>query len=439
MPDRSNDVLLPTLRSAYVRAQSDDGYDVRTDDDPNSTAPQTPAAPEIRTQPENHSVSRTFLKLLSLWVGTIILTASVAALVTGYQAKGILTPAQKSTYNLLSTVLILVLGLSFFEAFKELARHMRDNLCRLFDSRGEEAELIQGFDSLLKVIRLTALTPKWSLRVFCVLWLLINFGAQMLSALINLEVTVDDGHDQNGAYHRSGKPLVSKIDCYYSNTTCPGAVPRHALAHAYGDMTLATPRGYYNDIPNTKQDFQVWRRRDLSQFAHRFNEYNPNDKQQAYPYMTDRIITSASGECIEYDQDDKTEPDIVGHSSATKFTYRNKTFSDTVSIPNLALGRDGTTYIYRGIHPPDLANASMTVCGDRCMYLWVYKNPGKTDGPKFYQCPITVSNVSNTKQPEHEVPRAVARVAAVSIALQGQVRGPVDDPDYHQFQFYAIG
>ena len=61
-----------------------------------------------------HSESKTFLKLLLLWIGTIFWTALVAAMVKIYQAKGVITPAQKAVYNFLTLVLILILGLSFF-------------------------------------------------------------------------------------------------------------------------------------------------------------------------------------------------------------------------------------------------------------------------------------------------------------------------------------
>lgn len=61
-----------------------------------------------------HTRRRTSLKLLSFWVGTIVLTGLVVMLATVYRGAGVMTPTQKSTYNLASVVLILILGLSFF-------------------------------------------------------------------------------------------------------------------------------------------------------------------------------------------------------------------------------------------------------------------------------------------------------------------------------------
>ena len=59
-------------------------------------------------------LSRLLLKLISFWVGTLCFTSLVVAVVTIYRAKGVLTPAQKDFFNLILTVLILLLGLTFF-------------------------------------------------------------------------------------------------------------------------------------------------------------------------------------------------------------------------------------------------------------------------------------------------------------------------------------
>ncbi|KAI4182460.1 MAG: hypothetical protein LQ348_004848 [Seirophora lacunosa] len=412
----TNDTLLPTSRHPYARAHSDDGHSEQTDDDASSGAshaltefpisvPPTPSVPPIQSVPRTRRVAlRTWLKIFSFWIATLILTFAVERLVGVYEAKGVLTPAEKSTYNLLATVLILILGLSFAEAFKELARQMGGKLSQTFASSGEEKELILGLDSLLKVVRLIIISPKWSIRAFCIFWLAVNFAALMLSALISLEVTVDDGHNYNGTYHESGKPLVPKIDCFYQNTSCAAdPVPIHALAHSYGETTLANPRGDYSDADDllkAKQDFQVWRRRDLGQYAHRFREYNLDDTQMAYPYFTKRFVTSSGGGCFEYSVDEKTGKDTSGDQNARNFTYRNETFIDTIAIPTADLGREGTTYIYRGEFPPAKASSPLVVCGER---YWV------------------------------------ARVAAVSIALKGQWHPRIKDRDFHQFQFYAFG
>lgn len=130
---------------------------------------------------------RTFLKQLFLWTVTIVFAVLVLAIVLIYKAKGVLTPAQKSTFNILLIILILFLGLSFFvgssrgfrlhfcshkqqEAFKELARAMSNKTILPSGRSQEEVELIGNFDSLLKVARLSWVASHWRLRIFCIFW-----------------------------------------------------------------------------------------------------------------------------------------------------------------------------------------------------------------------------------------------------------------------------
>ena len=261
----------------------------------------------------------------------------------------------------------------------------------------------------------------------------------MLSALISLEATVDDGNNYNSTYLRGGDVKVSNLTCYAHNGGCPSRVTKQALAHAYGEAALSSDCGAYEavaDIAVSKQDHGYFCRNDWQEFSYRFSEYNPNDTQKAYPHFTNRTFTASSGQCLVYDQVGKGVAATVGDMSACKFTYNGST-SGTITIPTANLGREGTTYTYQGMHPP--ASASREACGPRCLWMWVYKNPGATEGPKIYRCPVTVSVVNNARQHEHHIPDAVARLAVASIALEGQFQGSRNGPIFKQFQFYASG
>lgn len=117
--------LLPTRRPPYTRAPSTGGddFDTRSDASRLPLTTWTSVRSEIRTVSEQVSHRNIFLKLLFLWLGTILLTASVVGLVFGYQSKGVLTRAQKSTFTLLVTVLILILGLSFSVSYSSCNKH----------------------------------------------------------------------------------------------------------------------------------------------------------------------------------------------------------------------------------------------------------------------------------------------------------------------------
>lgn len=267
-------------------------------------------------------------------------------------------------------------------------------------------------------------------------------AAQMLSALISLEVTIEDGNNYNTTYVREGKVQVSNLTCYDPKADCPGAVQEHVLAHTYGEAILGSSCGPYlelADVLGSREDYKYYCRRDpgRQEFAYRFSEYNPNDTQKTYPQFTKRIITAASGVCTEYRQLEYVN-DTIGGDSALRFTYNNPTTGNgSIKIPTSFLGLAGTTYIYRGFKPPN--KATVWACGDRCLLMWVYKNAQAHDKPRFYQCPITISEVSNSGQPEHNISDFVARLAAASIALQGRTHKPGAELDWEQFQFYASG
>ena len=259
----------------------------------------------------------------------------------------------------------------------------------------------------------------------------------MMTALISLEATVDDGNNYNTIYLREGIVNVSDLSCFYSGPVCPehNDATVGTRAHSYGESIIAAQCGKYNeigDIVNLKYNYDYFCREDDQEYAYRFNEYNRNDTQKAYPHFTNRTIAASSGPCVEHDQVGGGVP----KNSAQNFTYSNGSVNGSILIPNDKLGFVGTTYIYRGFDPPP--KATQYACGPRCIWMWAYKNVGG-DGPKFYQCPITVGPVGNTSQPEASVPDSVARVAAASIALQGQETPAGHRQDWSAFQFYAIG
>lgn len=264
----------------------------------------------------------------------------------------------------------------------------------------------------------------------------------MLSALISLEVTIEDGNNYNTTYATEGKVQVSNLTCYDPKADCPGSVQEHVLAHTYGEAILGSSCGPYTelaDVIGSQQDYYYYCRRDpgRQEFAYRFSEYNPNDTQKAYPQFTSRIITAASGICTEHEQIENITA-TLGGESAKHFTYTNPTNGHNgIRIPTSFLGDYGTTYIYRDPGTPDTATA--WACGDRCLLMWAYSNYASDEGPKFYECPITISEVSNSGQPEHNVSHFVARLAAASIALQGRTHGTWPNLDWEQFQFYASG
>ena len=112
MEDATEMTLLPagTPRSTdlYTESTNNDGFDARLGSGEITVVSTTP------NLLARLSASTLLVKLLSLWALTVTFTVLVLVIVLVYKAKGVITPAQKTTFNVLLTALILFLGLSFF-------------------------------------------------------------------------------------------------------------------------------------------------------------------------------------------------------------------------------------------------------------------------------------------------------------------------------------
>ena len=267
--------------------------------------------------------------------------------------------------------------------------------------------------------------------------------AQISVASVSLTYTVDDGKTYSDTYLTNGIVNSTNLTSYFNGQRPLGPEVNQAVAHTYGEVAQGG-KGCepYEDIAqvyNSSNDPPYFCRRTpgKQQFAYRFKEYNYDDREKIYPSFTNRIITASSGECLNYTELNHTlGPDLYNIMAAWNYTFSNSTYNSSISIPISSDGWTATTYIYRGPKLPHLAEDN---CGDRCLWIWAHRAelPG-SDTSTFYQCPITISEVSNATTALQDVPDSVARVAAASIALQGRWSGPVKNKIWTQYQFYAI-
>ena len=215
-----------------------------------------------------------------------------------------------------------------------------------------------------------------------------------------------------------------------------------ALAHNWGQNIKTFPCQSYEDIAEvykSRQNFFYFCRRTAGkqEFTYRFKEYNSDDDEKAYPYFTNRLITASSGVCIEYNVlGNKPYYDPIQNLGYFNYTFSNFTNTSSILIPMTSVGWSATVYIYRGPELPQLTKVNS--CGNRCLWIWAHRTsvPGNS-ASTFFQCPITISEVSNATTPLHKIPDPVARVAAASIALQGRWAGEPTKKTWTQYQFNA--
>lgn len=272
--------------------------------------------------------------------------------------------------------------------------------------------------------------------------------------MISITYTIDDAQDFTGTYLRYGNVAVKNLTCYLHDgfKDCPFQVIQDQLAHSYGEVTQGPDTtsplecGHYSnldDVINSKNNFPYYCRRNPTnqEFAYRYKEYNPSDRQKIYPHFTKRVIRASSRPCTEYSEIGRRQSTVgdnfPNQISALNITYTDGQRNETILIPTSALGMEGTTYIYRGPQAP--AAATTYGFGPRGIIMWAYRNPGAAQASRFYECPITVEVVTDVRNPAHNISDSTAREAAASIALQGQFKNLGNVRDFTQWQWYASG
>lgn len=270
---------------------------------------------------------------------------------------------------------------------------------------------------------------------------------------MTLTYDFEAGSNYKGTYRTTDTVNAPDLSCYFHNRTCP--IPRGAddlsaeetkqgLAHNHGQSSMSSDCGLYFDskfetskVYKDKDKYQYYCNRNLGQqqFAYRFLEFNPKDKERTYPWLTDRVITTSSGKCTVYNETDSERGD---RQQKYNITSTDGSETDTIDIPFAVEQMRATTWIYRGKLEP--AKAKDQQCGRRCINVWAHRNAGMGEPSTFYKCPITVGEVSNAKNDAQKVPDDIAYLAGASIAVNGRARiANVKQLDWTQYQFSPFG
>ena len=260
---------------------------------------------------------------------------------------------------------------------------------------------------------------------------------------------MDKGTNSSGVFTSPGMVSTCSLDCYhespFSNNCSSAPETPQALAHAYGEITTARrlcPYTIDDDIKDAPQDCGYFANNDGQEFALRYLEYNLNDSVGTYPYRTNRIIKASSGPCYQYSVDIDQVYSIDGTDGIQEifvYPFFNATYSNILPIPKPNAAFDATSYVWNGTLAPQ--NAIEQSCGPRCVWLYAFQSIGILTGrpDQIFQCPITVSDVTETTQSVHQLSDENARIAAASIALSGRYTGPPDNKVWQQYQLYPWG
>lgn len=421
----------------------------------NSTAPlrvSDSPTPNSRLFNSSQQTWRLFFPQFLRWLITVFFVAFLLATLKIYQDKGNFSRQQKHIFNTIITALSLGLGINFFEGFKDIAKVLRWTILASRGHTVREVDLILSIESLSKVIELAWESRKKPLAVLiCFLWLYLNLIAQAAVAMIGLMYSADSGTNYKGTYFTPGTVNASGLTCYADNNACPiQPEVQQIVAHTYGEMAQGNILCAYNDISEVITSianclFYYHLAPNNQQYAYRFSELNPQDTARIYPRFTNRIITASSGECYNYTIDTTSGQkvdDLNGDLAAYNWSYSNGTVNGSITIPTLYSAFDSTTYIYRGTKIPQ--NETESSCGPRCMWMWAFKafsslTADHNQPMAVYQCPISISPVSNVTEDSQIVSDGMAKLAAASIALQGRYVNVANGQIWTQYQMYPWG
>lgn len=279
----------------------------------------------------------------------------------------------KYTYNTLTTIVLILLGLNFFSVFKDGAKILRWRLLSTRSARSaadarpldiREADLILGADSLRNVYRIMRKYSDRKLVVLaCASWLILNIAAQVVVAMIQLNASMEDGHDSDGITESENKPVViPRLDCFYNSGSKECLVDGTdlvypSIAHAYGEIGQRPSNDpgcvYSGDADGIKgrQNCPYFSNTDKPEHAVRFADYNLGDVGHTYPFLdTNRVLTTSASNCrvrTSYEMDRKEGDGIDGSSSEYGFPFPSQDPAGFTYLysPRTSLASLATTYM----------------------------------------------------------------------------------------------
>jgi hypothetical protein len=129
---------------------------------------------------------------------------------------------------------------------------------------------------------------------------------------------------------------------------------------------------------------------------------------------------------------------IATLSSCSVFNVTEGANGSTNDIQYQSSTGQMTTRSFKLVQPNSTTyytNAEAVDCGPRCANVCAFENDGAAGF--YYECQVTLSNVTNAYDPAHIISDYTARTAAASIALQGY-QSDTQDAQYQRYpgEFY---
>ena len=374
---------------------------------------------------------RIFINGLLQWSITLVIVLAQFGVLYGFSSADFLSKGQKYSFNAITTLLSLALGLAVVSALKSYAKLMSWRFLASGYHDLQDFELIMNCDSQTQVIKLFWAGRKNGsiglnkTQLLCAISLILVIGLQITIGLLGLTYSIDSANEwYTYSYGNVSRVDLSNIyqDSTYNITRVQdqtGAANYYGMVgQSFPAYELALGKGNYGQQVIYTSD-------NTSSFFYNYVDMDvPDIKSTTTAVVSSDRYTRVNATCTELDI--ISGGYLIGNDSVTS----DLTFNDLVGQQQSlrVYGQTLLTSTY-------ITNTSdVTACGERCSQVYVLQTgydatlngviaDQKDISPHLYSCNSTVSEVFNPNTCEADwqcsLSDQFARYLAGSIGLSG--------------------
>ncbi|KAK5989657.1 hypothetical protein PT974_07912 [Cladobotryum mycophilum] len=361
---------------------------------------------------QRRQLPRLFLAIAVRWLMTLALAAATYGVLYHYSSKLAMKSHKKRQFNTLIIALSIALGLNIASSLKHMVRELRWWVLSLYEWTPREADLILQSENISRLIDLGFVTRRHWIRVYVLVWVLINVASQIGVATLGLTYNVNSADKVAPTVPRKVlAPNLANIEPFKvlpSSTTSQATSALWYTANNYGQVAPAFGIGDMEDapVPGQLQD-------------------------------PDSPIIFCDDDSCKY-----VFYDIV----ATNRSVLGRASCQSWKVIRGGEGNDSTIVIddknQTEIHVPALNGADQTtfmVNMDRDSgpsWSRIRAFEASTTNAWYYDCNVTIESVANATRESQQLGVNITKLAAPAIALQGYGSSTAGVGKSFQFQSY---
>lgn len=380
------------------------------------------ATTTVRSFDRHKQWRRLFVNGFLQWLFTLAIVMSQWATLYGFSRESTLSKYQKYTFNALTTLLSLSLGLAIVAALRSYAKLLSWRFLASKYRDLQDFELVMNCNSQLKVLKLL-----WASRtegqiwpnktqILCVVSLLVVIGLQITIGLLGLTYSIDNSLESR--YENGTVSLVDLSNVYQSSTYNVTNFPDQSGAANYYGLVGQNYWSSEKALGQGDEGFEYVYTSDNQSYFYNFVDMNAEPQHGQQPAIkTSKRWVQSNASCVPLKI-------LAGGYLDENTTHSRLNYTDE-SGRFRSIFVDGQT-AHTTTYMSNSSNA--TTCGSRCTSMLILdsagfltdEDPGK---PYLFACNNTVSQVYNseecTTQSDCTLSDKLARILAGAIGWSG--------------------